>query len=83
MLQNAHLRGRVRQRIERAEKRAGVILSQHRSTLEDLARALLQERSLNSGQIDAHLRDMRGMTSSAMADKGSQDPAQADMMPSE
>jgi hypothetical protein len=84
MLQNAHLRGRVRQRIERAEKRAGAILSQHRSTLEGLARTLLQERSLNSGQIDAHLRDLRKVTASAMTAEGNhQDPEEADMMPSE
>lgn len=83
MLQNAHLRGRVRQRIERAEKHAGVILSQHRSTLEGLARALLQERSLNSDQIDANLRDMRGMTASVFATEGGQDLEQADMMHSE
>ncbi|MDT8326963.1 MAG: AAA family ATPase [Roseovarius sp.] len=84
MLQNAYLRGRVRQRIERAEKHAGVILSQHRSMLEGLARALLQERSLNSNQIDAHLRDMRKVTESAMTAEGNhQDPEQADMMHSE
>lgn len=83
MLQNAHLRGRVRQRIERAEKRAGAILSQHRTTLEGLARTLLQERSLNSGQIDAHLRDLRRVTASVFATEGGQDQEQADMMHSE
>ncbi|ARE82884.1 ATP-dependent zinc metalloprotease FtsH [Roseovarius mucosus] len=83
MLQNAHLRGRVRQRIERAEKRAGVILAQHRAMLEGLARALWQERSLNSDQIAAHLRDIREVTASAMAEGNRQDPEQADIMHSE
>ncbi|WP_422003097.1 AAA family ATPase [Roseovarius mucosus] len=83
MLQNAHLRGRVRQRIERAEKRAGVILTQHRATLEGLARALWQERSLNSDQIAAHLRDICEVTASAMAEGNRQDPEQADIMHSE
>lgn len=83
MLQNAHLRGRVRQRIERAEKRAGVILAQHRIPLEGLARALLQERSLNRDQIAAHLRDIREVTASAMAEGERQHPEQADMMHSE
>lgn len=83
MLQNAHLRGRVRQRIERAEKRAGVILTQHRATLEGLARALWQERSLNSDEITAHLRDICEVTASAMAEGNRQDPEQADIMHSE
>lgn len=56
MLHNSHLRGRVRQRIERAEVRAGKILARHRVVLEALARDLLQDRSLNSNQIENHLR---------------------------
>lgn len=58
MLKNDHLRGRVRQRIERAEVRAGKILAQHREALDALARDLLQERSLNRDRIQNHLRDI-------------------------
>lgn len=58
MLQNSHLRGRVRQRIERAEVRAGKILARHRATLEGLARELLQQRSLARAGIQTHLREI-------------------------
>lgn len=83
MLQNANLRGRVRQRIERAAVRAGKILAQHRDVLDALARALLEERSLNSDQITTHLRHVRRLTGSAMTIDGNQDSKQADMMQSD
>lgn len=79
MLQNAHLRGRVRQRIERAEVRAGKILARHRSTLEALASALLENRSLNCEQIETHLRGVCELTASALASCVSQEPEQADI----
>lgn len=50
-LTNAHIRDRVRQRIERAEKRAGVILGQNRDALEALARELAHKRSLRATDI--------------------------------
>jgi len=58
MLQNTHLRDRVRQRIDHAEKRAGKILAAHRSTLEALARELMAERSLGTDRIAAQLKGM-------------------------
>lgn len=67
MLKNDHLRGRVRQRIERAEVRAGKILAQHREALDALARDLLQVRSLNSAQIQIHLRDIPALHERATA----------------
>lgn len=56
LMQDSILRARVRQRIERKERRAGEILVQHRHVLEALARDLAQKRSLNSVEISSHLR---------------------------
>jgi cell division protease FtsH len=61
MLQNTNMRGRVRKRLDQAEARAVQILTQHRSTLEALAKALMAERSLNTEQIAAIVEGI-GMT---------------------
>lgn len=50
-LQTPAIRDRVRQRLTRAEGRAGTVLTQHRETLETLARILLQKRSMRAQEI--------------------------------
>lgn len=65
MLQNSHLRDRVRQRIDHAEKRAGKILAAHRSALEALARELMAERSLGGDRIAAQLKGVGGAEKAA------------------
>ncbi|MBQ2262143.1 MAG: AAA family ATPase, partial [Loktanella sp.] len=64
ILQNTNLRGRVRKRLDRAEARAVKVLTQHRRTLEALAKALMAERSLNEEQIAAIVAGV-GMTAGA------------------
>lgn len=58
MLQNSHLRGRVRQRIERAERRAGTILAANRELIERLAEDLLRQRSMKTPEIGRWLRQV-------------------------
>lgn len=50
------IRDRVRQRLLRAEQKAGKILVQHRDILEGLARELLQKRSMRTAEIALWLR---------------------------
>lgn len=68
LMQDGILRARVRQRIERQERRAGEILVQHRPTLEALARTLMEKRSLNSAEIAVHLRKISHPPTSADAE---------------
>lgn len=58
LLRDPVVEARVRQRIERADRRAGDILAAHRTDLEGLARDLLEKRSLGSTDIYPHLRDI-------------------------
>lgn len=60
MQQDSILRARIRQRIEREERRAGEVLEQHREVLEALARDLVAMRSMNSVQIWKHLHRISG-----------------------
>ncbi len=57
-LTNAHIRDKVRHRIDLAEKRAGKILGQNRDALEALARELARKRSLRAADIEPLLRDV-------------------------
>lgn len=77
LLQNNHLRGRVRQRLDRAELRAGKILAQHRKTLEALAEALLAERSLNAAQITTYLEITTRAVTAAHQDQSTDNPEQS------
>lgn len=54
-LQTPAIRDRVRHRLTKAEKRAGILLAQHRVTLIALARDLAEHRSLRAAEIDRHL----------------------------
>ena len=54
-LQTPAIRDRVRQRLTRAEQRAGRILQQNREVLEKLAKALMQNRSMRVPEIKGHL----------------------------
>lgn len=54
-LTNAHIRDKVRHRIDLAEKRAGQILGQNRDALEALARELAHKRSLRAADIQPFL----------------------------
>ena len=54
-LQTPAIRDRVRQRLTRAEQRAGRILQQNREVLEKLAKALMQNRSMRVPEIKDHL----------------------------
>ena len=54
-LTNAHIRDKVRHRIDLAEKRAGKILGQNRDVLEALARELARKRSLRAADIEPFL----------------------------
>jgi cell division protease FtsH len=57
-LANSAVRDRVRIRIERAEKRAGIILEQNRDVLDALARNLLKKRSMRSQEIQHFLQSV-------------------------
>lgn len=59
-LQTPAIRDRVRQRLNRAEQRAGAILTQHRGTLETLASTLVQKRSMRAQEIADLLRGITG-----------------------
>lgn len=52
------IRDRVRQRLTRAEHRAGEILSQYGDALKALAQVLLEKRSLHAGDIEPFLRSV-------------------------
>lgn len=67
-LQTPAIRDRVRQRLTRAEQRAGVLLAQHRDVLEALARDLVKRRSLRAGDIRHWLREIT-RTTTATADR--------------
>ena len=60
MMQNSHLKARVRQRIERAERRAGTILAANKAVLEGLAEELMRQRSMKAAGIDSWLRRVVG-----------------------
>lgn len=49
--QTPAIRDRVRQRLQRAEQRASVLLGRHREALEALARTLVEKRSMRTGEI--------------------------------
>jgi hypothetical protein len=83
LMQDSLLRPRVRQRIERQERRAGEILVQHRPTLGALARELMQKRSLNSGEIAAHLRTITHSSEPSADDKVAQIDALLETMAAE
>jgi len=72
MMHDSLLRARVRQRIERQERRAGEILAQHRPTLEALARELMQKRSLSTKEIAAHLHTITHPAASCDTDATAQ-----------
>ncbi|AML51695.1 hypothetical protein RC74_10855 [Falsihalocynthiibacter arcticus] len=72
-----NIRDRVRQRIVRAEKRAGTILTQHRDRLEALARDLLQKRSMGAAEIEPWLREVFLATLT----EGDGSPAQTPLKP--
>ncbi len=67
-LQTPAIRDRVRQRLTRAEQRAGVLLAQHRDVLEALAQDLVRRRSLRTRDIYHWLQGISG-TSTVTADK--------------
>ncbi|WPZ29179.1 AAA family ATPase [Sulfitobacter sp. OXR-159] len=67
-LQTPAIRDRVRQRLTRAEQRAGVLLAKHRDVLEALARDLVKRRSLRAGDIRHWLREIT-RTTTATADR--------------
>ncbi len=55
LLRDPVIEARIRQRIERADRRAGEILVEHRTVLEALAGDLMRKRSLDSDGIYRHL----------------------------
>ncbi|MCX7567743.1 AAA family ATPase [Sulfitobacter sp. F26169L] len=61
-LQTPAIRDRVRQRLTRAEQRAGVLLAQHRDILEGLARDLVKRRSMRERDIHHWLQDIANNT---------------------
>ena len=65
LLRDPAIRARVRQRIERAERRADEILARHREPLEALALDLLHRRSMGAAEIRRWLHDIPAWSDAA------------------
>lgn len=58
-LRTPAIRDRVRQRLQKAEKRAGALLAEYRDALEGLARELIEKRSLRASDVEPFLVSIR------------------------